>query len=687
MKRLWITLLVYLLINSYNLNSQNIYSVDKWMEYMEELASETEDEARIENLYTDLSYLVEHPFELNSVTENELKRLPFLSDQQITSLLTYRTKYGKLVTLYELKNMEGMDFDTISLLLPFVYIGDISVNKRPFSVKNLLKYGSNELQIRYDKCFQQKKGYCSYPDSILQQYPNRKYLGEPFYHHLRYSYAFDDRLQLGVVAEKDAGEPFWNSYHKGYDFSSVHLFFKDINKWLKSLAIGDYKISFGQGLVISNDFTPGRSSIVAQAERRTNGFRRHFSTNENDYFRGMASTVALKQFYISLFYSYRKLDAGVDNNEVSSFKTDGLHRLERDWEKKHIVPMQTYGGNVRYEDSNFSVGITALSYSFGKYRIQPDPKPYNLFYFRGNDNINMSVNYMLKTKKVKFYGETAVSSNKAVATLNAFQLTPVSYLSLLVLHRYYDRKYQAFFGNAFGQNSSVQNEQGVYVGMQWTPFAHFKLSMYADVFRFPWLKYGVDAPSLGQEYMVRLDADPGKNFAWYLRYKYRKKEKNRTLENESTLNILPYSQQRIRLQFLYGIRSVWILKTSADYVYYDEWKGKRSLGWMISQGAGWKPSNLPFQSDIYMAYFHTDDYYSRINSYEKNILYAFNMPSFYGRGIRLSFSFRWNILDKLSLSAKLGHTYYADRNVIGTDQEEIEGHNKTDLYVLLRYKF
>ncbi|MCS2890640.1 helix-hairpin-helix domain-containing protein [Parabacteroides faecis] len=687
MKRLWITLLVYLLINSYNLNSQNIYSVDKWMEYMEELASETEDEARIENLYTDLSYLAEHPFELNSVTENELKRLPFLSDQQITSLLTYRTKYGKLVTLYELKNMEGMDFDTISLLLPFVYIGDISVNKRPFSVKNLLKYGSNELQIRYDKCFQQKKGYCSYPDSILQQYPNRKYLGEPFYHHLRYSYAFDDRLQLGIVAEKDAGEPFWNSYHKGYDFYSVHLFFKDMNKWLKSLAIGDYKVSFGQGLVISNDFTPGRSSIVAQAERRTNGFRRHFSTNENDYFRGMASTVALKQFYISLFYSYRKLDAGVDNNEVSSFKTDGLHRLERDWEKKHTVPMQTYGGNVRYEDSNFSVGITALSYSFGKYRIQPDPKPYNLFYFRGNDNINMSVDYMLKTKKVKFYGETAVSFNKAVATLNAFQLTPVSYLSLLVLHRYYDRRYQAFFGNAFGQNSSVQNEQGVYAGMQWTPFAHFKLSMYADVFRFPWLKYGVDAPSSGQEYMVQLDADPGKNFAWYLRYKYRKKEKNRTLENESTLNILPYSQQRFRLQFLYGIRSVWILKTSADCVYYDEWKGKRSLGWMISQGMGWKPSNLPFQSDIYMAYFHTDDYYSRINSYEKNILYAFNMPSFYGRGIRLSFSFRWNILDKLSLSAKLGHTYYADRNVIGTDQEEIEGHNKTDLYALLRYKF
>lgn len=687
MKKLFITLLVYLLINSYHLNSQNIYSVDKWMEYIEEIASETDDEARIENLYSDLSYLAEHPFELNSVTKEELSRLPFLSDQQIEQIIFYRNKYGKLVTLYELKNVEGLDFQTISLLLSFVYIADISVDKRPFSVKNMLKYGSNELQIRYDQCFQQKKGYCSYPDSILQQYPNRKYLGEPFYHSLRYSYAFDERLQFGVVAEKDAGEPFWNQYHKGYDYYSLHLFLKDMNKWLKSLAVGDYKISFGQGLVISNDFSPSRSSIVAQAERRTNGFRRHFSTNENDYYRGVASTISIKDFDISLFYSFRKLDAGVNNYEVSSFKTDGLHRLVRDREKLRTVPMHTYGGNIRYATSHVHFGVTALSYSFGNYQIQPDLKPYNLFYFRGNRNMNISVDYMLKTNKLKFYGETAVSSNKAIATLNAFQLTPVSYLSLLLLHRYYDRRYQAFFGNAFGQNSTVQNEQGVYTGMQWTPFAHFKLSLYADLFRFPWLKYGVDSPSSGKEYMVQLDYNSGKNLAAYVRYKYRKKEKNQTLENESTQSILPYSQQRFRFQLLYGSQPAWMLKTSVDGVYYDEHKGKHSFGWMVSQSAGWKPSSLPFQSDFYIGYFHTDDYYSRISSYEKNILYAFNMPSFYGKGIRLSVSFRWDLLKKLSLSAKLAHTYYADRNLIGTDQEEIEGHNKTDMYVLLRYKF
>ena len=256
MKRMFINLLVYLLISSYQLKSQTLYSVDKWMEYIEEMASETEDEERIEALYTDFSYLVEHPFELNTVTEGQLKRLPFLSDLQIRELLAYRSRYGKMLTLYELKNVEAFDSETISLLVPFVYIGEIIVDKRPITVKNLLKQGTNSLQIRYDRCFQQKKGYCSYPDSVLQRYPNRKYLGEPFYHSVRYSYAFDERIQFGLVAEKDAGEPFWNEYHKGYDYYSVHLFLKDMNKWLKSLAIGDYKISFGQGLVISNDFSP-----------------------------------------------------------------------------------------------------------------------------------------------------------------------------------------------------------------------------------------------------------------------------------------------------------------------------------------------------------------------------------------------------------------------------------------------
>ena len=63
------------------------------------------------------------------------------------------------------------------------------------------------------------------------------------------------------------------------------------------------------------------------------------------------------------------------------------------------------------------------------------------------------------------------------------------------------------------------------------------------------------------------------------------------------------------------------------------------------------------------------------------------MLSFYGKGVRLALSFRWDIVKQLSVSAKLGYTYYADRDVVGTDLEEIEGNIKADIYTLLRWKF
>jgi hypothetical protein len=689
MKRLWvIPVFIFMPAIANDAACQTLSaSSGKWMEYVEELAGETEDEGKMESLYAGLSYLTEHPFELNHVTAEELRQLPFLSDRQIEELLSYKERFGPMLTLYELKNLKEMDFQTIELLLPFVYAGEAPPDKLPFTPGNLLKYGKNEWQARYDRCFQQKKGYLSQPDSIPEQYPDRKYLGEPFYHSFCYAYTFDNRLQAGFTGEKDAGEPLWNKRHKGYDYYSAHFFLKGV-KGLKSLAAGDYKASFGQGLVVSQDFTPGRSATVTQAERRTNGFRRHFSTNETDYFRGAAATVAFRHMEYSLFYSRRNMDAAVDGHTFTSLKTDGLHRLERDWEKRHTVPMQTAGGHVRYVSPGLCIGLTALTYSFGHYRIEPAPKPYNHFYFRGNRNINAGIDYFFKRKGLKFYGETAVSQhNTAVATLNALQLTPASSLSFLLLYRYYDRRYQAFFGNAFAQNSAVQNEQGVYTGIRFTPFPCWKFSAYADVFRFPWLKYGVDAPSSGKEYMAQADYTCGSGFSACIRYKYRQKEKNRQAEETATAVLLPYAQQKIRIQCVYGAPDGFLFRTSIDGALYSEEKGVSLKGFMPAQSMEWKPASLPVETGFYAAWFNTGGYAARIYSYEKNILYAFSTPSFYGKGIRLSATFRWRIAGRLSLSAKIAHTHYTDRETTGTDLEEIEGSNKTDANVLLRWKF
>lgn len=675
MRRWFITWFIYLFITCYTGYSQEVYSVDEWMEYIEEIAAQTDDPSVAETLYADLSYLSEHPFNLNTLTEEQLKKLPFLSDEQIEALLKHLLVYGQMHTLYELKNVKGLDKQTLELLLPFVYPGEAAGNGRSLSVKNLLKYGKNEISFRYDQCLQQKKGYAPVADSVLILSPDKHYLGESFYHSFRYNYAFEEKVKAGIVAEKDLGESFFKPSFKGYDSYSAHLFLQDFGV-VKHFAAGDYKASFGQGLVISNDFTPARTAMVTQAEKRNNGFRRHFSTNETDFLRGTALTLSLKNTDISVFYSKRKLDAVTDGTYITSFKTDGLHRLPGDKEKEKQVSIQTAGGNIRYITPGFCLGATALFYSFGKKEVMPRMQPYSLFHFRGTSNFNFSVDYTWQYERIKIYGETALSKNGAVATLNALRVFPVSYLSILVLHRYYGRKYQAFFGNSFSSQGMVQNEQGIYTGVEIMPFSSWKISMYADVFRYPWFKYGIDRPSGGMEYMIQADYTFRKNTSFYIRYKFKDKETN--------------GQHRLRLQSAYSLSSDLWLRTSLDgilYTGFSEGKTTANKGWMLAQHAGWKPSCIPFQADVYVACFDTDNYNVRLSSSEKNLLYAFSIPSFYGQGLRLAASFTWKLLPALSLSAKLAHVWYADRETIGTGLEEIDGSGKTDIYTLLRWKF
>ena len=683
----FLIILFLMLISFYPAFCQTIQPVEKWMEYIEELAeSFEEDDERIETIFADLSFLAENPFDLNSADAEMFRRLPFLSDLQIDDIVGYRQRYGNMVTVYELKNIPSMDWPTIELILPFVFAGDTENQLRSISPKNVLKYGTNELAIRYSRTLQEKQGYKPLSDSILQQSPNRKYLGEPFYHSIRYSYTFDERIQAGLVAEKDAGEPFWNSTHKGYDYYSAHLFLRYMGA-LKSLAIGDFKASFGQGLVLSHDFAPSRNAFLSQIERRNNGFRRHYSTNEVDFFRGVASTLQLKDFAVSFFYSFRRLDATADGETITTFKTDGMHRLVNDRDKQGNVSTHTYGGNIRYATPQIVFGVTAIGYQFGNLSVEPEPRPYNLFYFRGNRNMNVSVDYQYKHRQLKFFGETAMSSNKALATLNVLQWTPTSYASGLILFRSYARDYQSFYGNAFSQNSMVQNEQGLYLGMQLSPVAHWKLSGYADFFRFPWLRYGVDAPSSGVEYMVQAEYALLDKFSMYFRYRYRQKESNRAQENMPEISILPDMQHRIRYQMIYKPTAALASRTSFDFSFFDEKKGSESRGWMVAEMISWKPSSIPLQADLYFAWFNTDDYASRIYAYEKRLLYVYNSQSFYDKGTRMSAVVRYFLTKQLSVSAKIGWTHYFERETIGSGLETIEGNNRTDVDIVVQWKF
>ena len=128
-------------------------------------------------------------------------------------------------------------------------------------------------------------------------------------------------------------------------------------------------------------------------------------------------------------------------------------------------------------------------------------------------------------------------------------------------------------------------------------------------------------------------------------------------------------------------------KTSADGILCGSKETKSSRGWMVSESLSLGTDKFPLQLNLFAGIFHTDDYASRIYSYEKGLLYAFNMPSFYGKGFRLSANVKWSIYRDLYIAAKFSHSHYSDRTVIGSGTEQIDGPNKEDLQVMLRWKF
>ena len=111
----------------------NVCAQSDWMEWEEQIGEEA-DLSSWEEQYENLSELAEHPFNINTVTKEELEQLPFLSDKMVENILYYVYKYGPLVSLNELWGVEGMDKQT-QMFLKDLYMWVIRWKNKHFPGK------------------------------------------------------------------------------------------------------------------------------------------------------------------------------------------------------------------------------------------------------------------------------------------------------------------------------------------------------------------------------------------------------------------------------------------------------------------------------------------------------------------------------------------------------------------------
>ncbi|MCC9136705.1 helix-hairpin-helix domain-containing protein [Pontibacter silvestris] len=670
-------------------------SVDFDLLVQELFAQQEDEDIPYEDFYETLFLYYQRPLNLNNATPEELASLFILSRPQIASLFKYIEENGRLLSIYELQAVPDFDLVTIYQLVPFVRVQDagLQADQRPLW-QRVIGEDNNALIMRYERTLQQRRGYMPVDSGGRSR---SRYLGSPEKLYLRYRVSHARDYSFGITAEKDAGEQFtWSPETRryGFDFYSAHLQLYNKGKF-KAIALGDYQLQIGQGLLLSSGYSVGKGSETINTVSRANlGIRPYSSVLEYAYFRGAAATYNLGAINVTSFYSIKRVDANLQaqldtlesvGDFFTGIQTTGFHRTPTELANKRSVREQTYGANASYQsrDRTLNIGLTAMGTHYSS-PIQKAGAPYQRFEFNGTDNYNIGTNYSYTWQNIYLFGETAISKSGGLGTVNGLVANLSNKAELALLYRHYARNFHSSYGNAFGEGTRNINETGFYTGIKLKPFSKWELTAYYDRFRFPWLRYLVDAPSYGIEYLIRLYFRPSKLTSLYAQF--RTESKGRNFANNTT-NI-DYVAQAVKVNYLlyyeFSPTRVINLKSRVQFSSFEQ-ESPKSTGYLIAQDINLNFSKIRLSTRY--AIFDTDSYDTRQYVYERDVLYAFSIPAFSGRGTRLYTLLQFRPLPDLDIWIKYGLTHYRNQSSIGSGLETIEGARRSDVKVQVRYKF
>lgn len=636
--------------------------------------------------YDELYEIYLHPINLNNTTYDELRQLPFLSKIQIDAILLYVLTHYPMRSLGELMLIPSIDYTTRMRLMLFCRAGTEHSHSQAEILRNVLTHPQQAVTLRTDIPFYTKAGYRNLPDSILSRYPNRIYLGNNNYHSLRYSFNANGHILAGAEIEKDGGERY-------FDYVSAYILLHDMG-CIRNLVIGDYKLSFGQGLVVSNTMSFGKQATLGSMPYMGRGIIRHSSMTESNHLRGAAANITLSStLHATAFASYQGIDATLSASNVgtvSSFKTDGLHRTQLERSKRNMLHELTWGGNLQFSQGVFSTGVTAIATHLSKPLSPKHDTPasaYRLYNLHGTDFGAIGLSYAYITSRYTFQGETAMSTaSGCMATINTMSMRTSATTTLSVSVRHFDRAYATRYGHTLSEGSTPQNETGLLAAVKAEPWQHIHIDAYADFFHFPYQRSNASAPSNGLDCMAQTVFDLNDKTRFQLRYRIKSRQQDCTDANGNT-RLMYSTNQTWRLSYTQQIAQPVSVQTLFTFTHRFNPDSDNESGLSLSENIRWQSANGSKRINLMAAYFKTDSYASRVWIYEPSLLYTLGMNSFYYHGLRLALVASVSVGRGLRLQCKVGHTSYFNRDTIGSGLELISHSYRTDLNLQARWTF
>jgi hypothetical protein len=628
-----------------------------------------------------LAALRRHRIAINEADENQLKELPFLHELQIQRFLQYRRQLGKLVDLYELQAVPGWDIETIRQVLPYITLGREKDLLKDFSKR--AKEGAHLFLLRAGKQLEASAGFEA-ADSLK----TNRFAGSPWRLMMRYQYNYKNQFQYGILGDKDAGEQFFKGAQStGFDHYSFHVFARKV--WhFKSIALGDFAVNMGQGLIHWQGTGFSKSTAVLSIKKQGYQLRPYTSSGEFNFHRGLATEFGKNKWSVLLFLSSRRFNANIGNDTVSSLLTSGLNRTPSELLDRRTLKANIGGVSVSYKLFKGQFAVNAIHYQFSQ-PFQKKDEPYNLYAFRGTRLTNISMDYSYTYNNIHVFGEVAVDHGLNHAQIHGMLAGIDPRIDVSLVYRRFAREYQSMFSKAFAEASAPTNEAGFYIGLSTRPVAGVRIDAYADAFQFPWLRFRMDAPSGGSEYLVQLTYTPTKKIEFFSRYRAENKMQNAPAGTSVLPAMSRINRINWRTQLAVQLNNTWRIKHRLEFSRYRVDNANAETGFISFVDIGYKPMmKKQLSGSARVQYFDTDGFNSRVFAFENDLPFSYSVPFYYEKGFRWYLSLRSNLNSFLQYKALgdrdidasvfVGQTVYPGYAGIGSGLTAIAGNRKTE---------
>ena len=470
-------------------------NVETWIGEAEETLI-LDDESQIsEDALETHQELLLYPINLNLATMEQLLSCGLFSVFQVHSILSYREKYGDLLSVYELASLEGFRKQRLAKQSAYITVSKTTRNSQ-------VKESGTRFLMFAGKSFNSTNDQSTYPGSLWKT-------------SLRIKSGIGPKVSAGLAYEKDQGEKSLWGYRPehltGYlDIKGARL--------VDRLILGSYRINNGMGLIQGAGLmhTP---EAVQSRPIILSSLKPYAGAGENLIHQGAALKLNLAKANLLLWSSFQHIDLSLNDLDSTGENIDwtnyiretGMHRTSAEQSGRNLAYLGCAGIQASVNFGTLSLGAQYIA------RISD-------LSARGRDSLQYpqgpklhqatSIQWHWRLRKFDFYGELAPGNHQSSAFIGGGRFHVNDFLSGTLQFHKYGLRHQEAFASAYAWGSQIANENGLLLLMQSEPFREIRADLSIQIYNYPAPCSQALVPSSGFRYKLALHNGVFEKLQW-----------------------------------------------------------------------------------------------------------------------------------------------------------------------------